>query len=201
MTDRRHYVVLGITVFAVLVFGLFVLRPRASQAADLQQQISEAEAGERSLQDHLQTLLDASVRRKEFEAEVAKIEGLLPRFPHLVRTIRLLHKASLQAGVDLREIAPSNPTAHIAVPNAQTIATTLIIEGTYDRVEAFINRLEDLDRAMQLLGWTLTPSQEGNRTVLSAALTTEMYLFDPDAPAGSVPAPAAASTPVPEATP
>lgn len=196
MTERRHLFVLGATILAVLVFGLFVLKPRASRAGELRADLASAEAEERSLTDHLATLTEASLHREEFEAQVAEIEALLPRFSHLVRTIRLLHKASLESGVDLREIAPGQPTDHLSVASAKTIPLTLIVEGSYDRMEAFIGRLEELDRAMQLMAYSFTPSQEGNRTILSSAMTLEMYLFDPDAPAEAAPV---ASEPVPAA--
>jgi len=197
MTERRHLFVLGATILAVLVFGLFVLKPRASQAGELRADIAAAQAEERSLTDHLATLTEASLHREEFEAKASEIEALLPRFSHLVRTIRLLHKASLESGVDLRELAPGQPQDHLTVASAKTIPLTLIVEGTYDRIEAFIGRLEELDRAMQLLAYSFTPSQEGNRTILSSALTLEMYLFDPDA--GAAPAAPAPTEPVPAA--
>lgn len=197
MNERRHLLVLAATFLGVLVFGLFVLKPRATQASDLRADVAAAEAQERTLNDHLATLIDASLHREEFEADAARIEALLPRFPHLVRTIRLLHKASLESGVDLREIAPGQPGDHVSVPNAKTISTTLIVEGDYDRIEAFIGRLEELERAMQLIAYTYTPAVEGNRTVITAALTLQMFMFDPDAPAGAT----AGTTPtVPAAT-
>lgn len=196
MNERRHLIVIAATILGVLVFGLFILKPRASQASELRADLAAAEAEERTLNDQLATLLAASMRREEFEAEAARIEALLPQFPHLVRTFRLLHKASLEAGVDLRQIAPAPPADHISVPNAKTIATTLVVEGTYDRIEAFIGRLEELDRAMQLVAYTYTPAQEGNRTVITAALTMQMYMFDADAPATTTPA---ATAPAPAA--
>lgn len=194
MSDRRQYAVLAATVLVVLLFGLLVLRPRATQAAELRAQTTEAQAEYRALTDQLTALQDAALHRKEFEAKAARIEGLIPRFPHLVRTIRLLNRAALQAGIDLREMAPSTPNDHLTVAGAKTITTTLIVEGGYDRIESFITRLEQLDRAMQVTAYTFTPQQEGNRTVISAALTTEMYVYDPKAGATTVPA--APTTPV-----
>jgi Tfp pilus assembly protein PilO len=183
MNDRRHLLVLVATVLVVLGFGLAVLRPRASHAGELRAQLEQAQSETRTLQDHLATLLEASLHRDEFEADAEFYESLLPRHTHLVRTIRLLHKASLEAGVDLREMAPSQPADHITMPGADTIAMTLVIEGSYDRIEAFVNRLEQLERATQLIAYTFTPAQEGGRTVLTAALTLEMFMYDPDAPA------------------
>lgn len=188
MSERRHYALLGATVLIVLLFGLFVLRPRASQAADLRAQVAEAQAQNRVLNDQLSTLLDASVKRKDFEAKVAKVEALLPRFPHLVRTFRLLPKAALTAGVDLREIAPSPPTDHLTVGKAKTIVVTLVAEGSYDRIESFIRGIENLERAMQITAYSFTPQVDGSQTSISAAITTEMYLYDPAATDPNAPA-------------
>lgn len=188
MNERRHLIVLGATITAVLLFGLFVLKPRATHAGELRADIAAAEAEQRSLDDHLSTLLEASLHREEFEQGARQIQALLPSQVGLIRTIRLLNRASLKSGVDLREIAPGTPIDHLSVSNAKTIPTTLVIEGSYDRIEAFIGRIENLDRAMQLLAYTLSPSQEGNRTIISAALNLEMYTFDPDSTASTTPA-------------
>jgi Tfp pilus assembly protein PilO len=208
MNERRHLLVVGATILGVLLFGLFVLKPRASSAAELRADIAAAEAEQRTLEDHLSTLLEASLHRDEFERDAREIQSLLPSQVGLIRTIRLLNRASIKAGVDLREIAPGTPTDHLTVSNAKTISTTLVVEGSYDRIEAFIGRVEELDRAMQLMAYTFSPSQEGNRTIISAAMNLEMYVFDPDAAAVSAPAtgaPAAGAvepgaTPVAEAS-
>jgi Tfp pilus assembly protein PilO len=198
MGERRHLIVVALTVLGVLAFGMFVLKPRASQAADIRSQLTAAESEERRLQDHLETLLEASLHRDEFEASAKEIETLIPPRAALPSTIRRLHKSAIKSGVDLREIAPGLPAPHITVPGAQTIVTTLIVQGDYDRLEAFITRLEDMARATQLVAYTLTPTVVGNRTELTAAMTLEMYVYDPDAPSSSTTP--AAPVPAPEST-
>ena len=186
MSDRRQLLFVAVGVVVLLAFFFGVLKPRATEAADLRDRLSAAQAEEHALSMKLLELQQLELKRPEFEAEFTRLSRTLPKHAHVVRLVRLLVRASNQAGVDLRQMAPSKPSPIEEHGSAKSMTMSLIVTGSYDRIESFLWHLEQLERAVKVTAITLAPNQdEAGRTSLTGTITLQMYTFDPNAAASA----------------
>lgn len=181
MSDRRHLIFIVIAVFALIGVVVGVLRPRAVEAANVKDLISQAEAEHRALSDQLVSLQQLEANREQLEADVAKMALALPPNPRLPRFLRMLDKASRISGVNLMQIAPTPPAEYSQVPGSGQMRVSLTVTGNYDRIESFAVQIEKLDRAMKVTSINLAPTTaENGLTSLTATMTLEMFVYHPD---------------------
>ena len=226
------FTVLGVVV--VLAAGWFLLvSPKRGEAADISLQASEKQSSNQLMQTKLALLKSQAKGLPAQQAKLAVVAAKIPNNPALPALIRALDAAAASADVELVSLAPSAPAPLSALPAAapvaaaapaagapavtpvaapapalQQIALTLNVTGGYFQVEQFLDRLENLQRAFKVNGFTLAPganplkvspvasSTQSGKT-LTVAITGQVFLVPvavaatptvPVAPAAAVPA-------------
>ena len=217
------FTVVGVLV--VLAAGWFLLvSPKRSEAADIALQATEKQSANQGLQTKLALLKSQAKGLPAQQAKLAVVAAKIPDNPALPALIRALDAAAASADVELVSLAPAAPAALAAAPVAapvaagspvapaptlQQIALSINVVGGYFQVEQFLDRLENLQRAFKVNGFTLSPganplkvSTAGGAVkqpgkTLTATITGQVFLVPaavaatpliPVAPAAAAPA-------------
>jgi type IV pilus assembly protein PilO len=201
MNERRNLLLAGGAAFLVTVlFFVLLIRPKLAQIAEVRSEIVAAETEEARLRGEIARLEAIKKDAPATMARLARIKDYLPSTPELPSFIRAAQEAATAAGVDLISIAPSQPTALTGGTGIEQITVTLVLDGTYVRIQDFMSRLEQLSRIVQVTAFALSPQVDelSGRVSLNTTITMTMYVVQPDATLRS---PSAGSTPAPSPTP
>jgi Tfp pilus assembly protein PilO len=151
----------ALAVVLILAGGWFTLvAPQRADAADLRTQTESTEQQIVGLQARLRDLEEKKQNLPALRAELEAISKKLPDDPSLPPMIRALTAAARTAGVTLKSISPSTPTALPAAgkagaPEISVIELAVVAEGDYFATERFVSALEQLERGFLVKGFSL----------------------------------------------
>lgn len=225
MTKMRQWSLLtGLAILVILIAGwMLVVKPQHATANNIQSQATSVQQHNSLLANQVASLRARSKDLPAQQAKLAAISVKIPDNPALPGLIRSLTSAATGAGVDLVTIAPATPIAVTPAVGGATgavaagptsaaaaqrsaaaqplteIPVTLTVQGTYFTVEQFFFNLENLQRALRVTQFSLSPggakvssaSSPGGSAVeqLTGTITAQVYMA-PDATTTT-------STPVP----
>lgn len=183
----RRYVLAGVAGLAiVLLFFLFILNPKLSEITDVRDEVEQEQDETDSLRIRLAQLRQAQREQPETQARLAVFDRLLPSTPDLPSLIRQLQTAASASGIDLVSLAPSPPADLTGAAGVQSISVNIQVRGGFFRLETFLTRLEDLQRALEVTSISIASGaeEETGLQTLSTALTFRMYVVQPTARVG-----------------
>jgi Tfp pilus assembly protein PilO len=197
---RKQMLVVLVSALAVVaVFFVLVFSPKTKEISKVRTQLAEAQAREQELRNSLAELEQV---RRSAPATTAKLETIasyLPSGPDLPGFIRLMQTASGAAGIDLQSIAPSQPIALPGSTGIQSISVTVVVEGSFRRVEDLLARVENLARVVEVDSVALSPIVDAVTGVmtLQGTLSMKTFIVQPDATfsGGATDVPVAGTTP------
>jgi type IV pilus assembly protein PilO len=207
----RYVLILGLLIIVLLIVGYYLLllgpllrhlderalerSDKQAQLAYLQQDVAQLEAVRREAPEIGRQLL-----------ELSKRIPTRPEIPTLVLQIEEIANAS---GVALLSIEPGDPEPPPGGGNFSVVPITMSFEGTYEQMQDFQRRLDDLVRLVTVrsvtfcrtqpfgAGGTTCPAEEtttGETTtlaeieqVLQVEIEAEVYFQPSHVPAGTVP--------------
>lgn len=184
MSDRRSLVIAAAAALIVtLLYTVVVLRPKLAEISATREKVTQAQDEESRLRAEITRLELIRKNDPATMARLARISEALPSTPQLPGFIRVTQEAATLSGVDLKSIAPSQPSALAGATGVQTISVTLMIEGAFARVQDFLARMEDLPRIVEIRALSLSPQLDelSTTTVLTSTLSMTMYVVEPDA--------------------
>jgi Tfp pilus assembly protein PilO len=197
----RRYALAAVAGLAiVLIFFVFVLKPKLTEITDVRDQVQAQQDQAQSLRIRLAQLKDAQRQQPQTQARLAVFDRLLPTTPDLPAMIRQLQTAATASGMDLVSLAPSPPANLTDATGVQTISVNILVRGGFFRLETFLTRLEDLQRVVEVTSISIAPETDTltGLTTLSSTLTFRMYVVQPNASvSGGAAAPAPAASPTP----
>ena len=197
----RRYALAAVAGLAiVLLFFLFLLKPKLSEISDVRDEIEQTQDEGDSLRITLARLRQAQREQPQTQARLAVFDRLLPSTPDLPALIRQLQTAASASGMDLISIAPSPPSGLTGGTGVQAISVNIQITGGFFRLETFLTRIEDLPRAIEVTSISIAsgPDPATGLETLSTTLTFRMYVVQPNARIATT---ATTATPRPTATP
>jgi type IV pilus assembly protein PilO len=220
MTRTRKWSLLSaLLVVMVLLAGWFLLvSPKRSSAADLRTQTASQESRNNDLNAQIADLQAKQKNLPQQQAIIAQIQQEIPQNPELPALVRSISSMATSAGVDVHTITPVIPSASSAVqpPNAvgvngetlQVINVQMEVDGSYFNIERFLNKMENLKRALLVTGITLNvnsgtgttggstivASQAGVSPGLAAIVTFRAFMVSSAAAPGSSPLHTATTT-------
>lgn len=206
MNTRRQLIVAGVVAVVVTaLFFLFLLKPKLNDIAKTRSDVATARAEQDTLNAQLAHLQDVKKNAPATMAKLAALSQYVPATPDLPGFIQQVQNAATQSGIDLQSIAPSPPAAVTGSTGVQTISVTLTCQAGYFRIEDFLARLENLQRAVEVRAISLSPiqSQVSSELSLSSTISLTMFVAAPNASAhggAAVPAPSSSASPSPSAT-
>lgn len=197
----RRYALAAVAGLAIVIlFFVFVLKPKLSEITDVRDQIEVTQDEADSLRIRLAQLKQAQRDQPQTQARLSVFERLLPSTPDLPALIRQLQDAATASGMNLVSLAPSPPSSVTGATGVQTITVNIQVTGGFFRLETFLTRIEDLQRAVEVTSIAIAsgPEESTGLGTLSTTLTFRMYVVQPTARVGGG---AATAAPRPTATP
>jgi Tfp pilus assembly protein PilO len=194
-------------VLALLLIVVLVL-PKMSQVGKARDDLQVAEDQEVSLQTELRSLQDAQAQAPQTEEEIKALEDKVPSTVDLPGLFRLLQGVADRAAVDFFQFSPGSPVPD-STGGFSTVASQIVITGSYFTLQEFLYSLETLPRAAKVMsvgiaptgggteGTTTTPTPTGR---LQMQLSVEFYTTDSSAGPGSEPGPTEGLSTVPAAS-
>ena len=174
---RRITVFVALAVLLATVgWWLFLIGPRNTRIADLEDERFVAVDSEQRLRVQIRQLQDIRDREVEYIAAVGRLDALIPDRPRLEEFIEQVYALAGDTGVDLQSLSPSVPVVASDGSDLRQIAVSAQIEGEFFEILGFLFGLSDMERLVRVDGVSLSSSlEEGGTTVLSASL--ELRLF------------------------
>jgi type IV pilus assembly protein PilO len=201
---RRIAVAGAVAVAVVLLFFLFILKPKFGQISEVRDQIAAEQQQTQTLRIRLNQLRAAQRNQVETTARLAAINRALPANPDLPSLIRQLQDAATRSGMDLLSIAPSPPAKLENATGIDVVSVNLQLTGGFFRLESFLTRLEDLPRVVEVTSISVAPTtdQATGLTSLATTITFRMYVVQANASVeGAAPSSPRPSTPTSSPTP
>jgi Tfp pilus assembly protein PilO len=188
----------------LVVGYMLTVRPQNSKASSLRSQAATTQSEVQSLRTQLSMLQAESRNEASEQAKLDKIVRQLPPGPQLPTLTRDLDKAARQTNIDLVNLAPGAvapfqvavarstattakstttgsaapgvTTGAVTTPSAtlETLPLTLTVSGQFFDLERFLDKLEGLQRALLVNGFTVAfqpPSGSAARRPNSGELT------------------------------
>lgn len=191
MTRSRVWTLgaVGLVLVLLAASWFLLLAPKRSDAADLRAQDTAQQQTNEQLASQLQMLKAQAKELPAQAAKLAKVRLSLPDNPAMPSFIRSLTEVSAQTKVPIDSMTPGAPQAFVTAAKTgtagvdtgiQTIPVTLAVHGDYFAVTQFINKLEGLERAVLVDGFTMAPGGTGTA---SASVTSGVTSAAAAAPA------------------
>ncbi len=161
-----------------LVFGwMFVVSPQRAKAAGLNTQADQITSANASLVTQIALLKTQFASLPATEAKLAQYSQRIPGTPALAAFLRLLSATGAASHVSITAISPTSLTAVAGKSGRNLMASNVNISftGHYAATEAFLTRIEGLQRAFLVTG--LSISKAG---AVTAGTTTGGAAADPD---------------------
>lgn len=206
MNTRRQLIVAGVVAVVITaLFFLFLLSPKLKDISKTRDDVQTARAQQDTLNTQLAHLKDVKKNAPETTAKLAALSQYVPATPDLPGFILQVQNAATASSIDLQSIAPSPPTDVSGATGVQSISVSLTVQGGFFRMEDFLSRLENLQRAVEVRSFSLAPqpSTISSELTLSSTITLTMFVAQPNASARgatAAPAPATSASPSPSAT-
>jgi Tfp pilus assembly protein PilO len=204
MNTRRQIVIAAaVAVGVTALFFFLLLSPKLKDISKTRDDVQAARVQQQTLQAQYDHLKEVRKNAPETMAKLAAISQYLPSTPDLPGFIRLVQDAATRSGVDLQSIAPSPPAALTGASGVQVINVTLTATAGFFRIDDFLARLENLQRAVEVRAFALSPTQSQltSELILNTTISLTMFVAQPNANArGGVAVPTASASPSPSAT-
>jgi Tfp pilus assembly protein PilO len=145
-------------LFFMLVTALwyfFLLSPRNSKIADLDDQLQTAIAEGAALRAAAVALRDVQENDVAFLAAIGQMETGIPEEAELAVFIEEVTALAAETGIVLQSFAPSEPAAAADLPLYE-ITMTLSLEGEYFDLLGFLFGLDDMERIVVVEALSIT---------------------------------------------
>jgi Tfp pilus assembly protein PilO len=203
MNRRRQIAIAAaIAVGVTALFFFILLKPKLSEISKAKADVQAARDQQQTLQTELAHLQDVRKNAPQTMAELAALSQYLPPTPDLPGFIQQVQDAATRSGIDLQSIAPSPPAPLTGTTGVQSISVTLTIQAGFFRIEDFLARLENLQRAVEVRALSLAPiaSSISSELTISSTISLTMFVANPTARTGVAtpsvsPSPSAVTSP------
>jgi Tfp pilus assembly protein PilO len=176
----RRFVALGIlgALLLAVAWWFFFIQPRQHRIAEEEENLRDAQRVYDEKVIELALLQEIDERGVELQAEIAKLESLIPETPDLAALIDEIDEIATVSGVDVQSMSPAVPT-QITESELRRITITLTIDADYYSIVDFLSRIidtEDTERLIRVDGVALSAYQsEYDQTRLSASVTIQAF--------------------------
>lgn len=149
-SDRMTYLLIALGgVLLVVLWFFFLYKPSSDELAQVNEEIEAVEMQQDQLRVQLAQLQSIREDSPGLESTLAAYETLVPSDPGMPSLLRQLQTAANDSGLDLRSVAPSEPSPieygedAPATAEMQSISLAVELEGGYFQLVDFLRRVED----------------------------------------------------------
>ena len=144
---KKRYTILGMTLFSLVVFGAFAIRPSLFTISRLNREVKKAREAEQILDQKIDDLSQAQVNYQLALKDLELIDNALPKdaaVPTILETLALTagrNNVTLNEG-EFGEATGSN--------SLKTLSFTIVVGGQLDNIEKFLTELESGTRQIDI---------------------------------------------------
>lgn len=206
--NDRNTLILGVLIILAVLLGFYflLLGPIRSQFSDL---VAERESKAAQLQQLQQQVAESEAIAKnapDIERRLLELSKRIPTQPEVPSFVVQVQEISDAAGVTQLSIQPGEAAPPEGGGDFSGIPITMTFEGTYEQLQDFMVRLQNLVRLVAVTDVSYESAEEGGSTTLDSGIERPLQVeivaqifFQPgDVPSGQAPvapAPAEVTTP------
>ncbi len=220
--DRRDrdILILGLLVILLLVVGYYflLLGPLLNNLDERAQERSDKEAQLANLQQDVAQLEGVRRNAPELERQLLEYSKRIPEEPEIPTLVVQIEEIARASGVTQLSIVPGSPGSPPGGGNYSVLPITMTFEGTYEELQEFTRRVDNLVRLVTINDVTYcrvpildtehsclieadeaaeTTVDQGVEALLQVQLEADVYFQPSDVPAGTAPV----APVIPETTP
>lgn len=196
--NDRNILILGILIILLLVVGYYflLLSPLRSEFAARTEERESKEAQLQQLQQEVANLEAIADNAPDIERQLLELSKRIPTQPEVPSFVVQVEEISGAAGVTQLSIQPGTPEPPPGGGDFSQIPITMTFEGTYEQLQDFMVRLQNLVRLVAVSevsyeeaepvgeGTTVDPSIE---RLLQVEIVAEIYFQPGGVPSGQEP--------------
>lgn len=176
------YVLIGLIAALVLVF--LVIKPLWNNAQKTGREISTVNTKIKELKQLGVDTETLRVNYDQVKSQRDQILQLLPAKSEEERLIALLGDLASKSGVVLGAFAPGSSTVPVGTPSGVAASVNIYpasisIAGAYAGVQAFLQKIEESARFIEVTDTQLSSGGQGNTPLLQARLVLQAYYQQP----------------------
>jgi len=211
VTTTNRWVAGAVAVAVALIAAswFLLISPQRSQAAELRNQTTAQQATNDAIRLRTQQLKAQFASLPQRRAQLAEIQQQMPDSPNLSAVLRELSTVADDAGVSVKSVSPGQPQALAAGTSAgtpagssagaaasandvQSIAMTVVAQGSYAELTLFLQKLQgSMRRAVLVESVNLVPGEKSadatttSDTALTMTLTGKVFVLSADSATGT----------------
>lgn len=207
--NTRNIVILGVLIILVLIIGYYflLLSPLWTRYDAAVQERSDKEAQLQQLQQEVAELEEIKNNAPTVERQLLELSKRIPTQPEIPTLVVQVEEIATLAGVTQVSLVPGSPGPAPGGGDFSVQPITMSFEGTYDQLQDFLLRTENLARLVTVKNVTYEPveaegtvAQAGTDPTLQVEIEADVYFQAEDVPDGAAPvAPTAPETTTPGA--
>ena len=145
--EKKRYTILGITLFSLVVFGAFAIRPSLTTIFRLRQEVKEAREAKTFLDQKIKSLSQAQISYQLALEDLQLVDQALPRESAVPAILETLTLAAGRNNVSVEEITISKIEGQ---GDLKRLPLTIRVVGKLENLQKFISELEGGIRQMDV---------------------------------------------------
>lgn len=145
--EKKSHTILGMTLFSLIVFGVFAIRPSLSTISRLNSEVKKAQEAKTLLDQKINDLSQAQVNFQLAAEDLKLVDQALPKDTGVPSILETVAAAAGRNNLILEETAFSETGKETGL---KTLPFTVRAGGELKNVEKFISELEEGIRQMDV---------------------------------------------------
>lgn len=175
---------LFLSVFAVLFFAIFAIRPTLLTMADLVNEINDKEVLDDQLQRKIVALSSAQEEYQRLEGKIDLLDQAIPSQPLLLDSLKIIEKLAAESDVVIDSLRVSAvptetifQTSNPAKLSRVDIYFTTRVIGSYPAIRDYVEKLHQSRRTLIAENITFLIDDDATQQVLKASLSIRVPYF------------------------
>jgi len=169
--EKKSHTILGMTLFSLVIFGAFAIRPSIVTISRLQQEVKKAEEAKTFLDQKIQDLSQAQINYQLALEDIRLVDQALPPEPAVPAILETLALTAGKNNITL-EATTFGDVSKETKP--QTLPLTIKAAGEFPDLKNFISELENGIRQMDVKEVKITLGEEN----LVAEIESVVYFYE-----------------------
>lgn len=144
--EKKSHTILGMTLFSLIIFGAFAIRPSISTISRLNSEVKKAREAKQFLDQKIKDLSQAQINYQLALEDIKLVDEALPQDASVPAILETLAIVAGRNNVILEETRFGT----IEGDNLKTLALTVTVAGDLTKIEKFISELENGIRQMDV---------------------------------------------------
>ena len=138
--EKKAYTILGMTLFSLVVFGAFAIRPSLFTISKLNREVKKAQEAEQILDQKIDDLSQAQVNYQLALKDLKLVEKALPKEPSVPAILETLALAAGRNNIMLNETRFGEIESNGFL---KSLPFTVVVTGNSDSLKNFMTELEN----------------------------------------------------------